>query len=116
MGVAPGCVIDAVYVFPGVPAEMKAMFESVAGEFAGAEPFTETVRAAEPESALLDRLAAVRDRYDVSVGSYPGEHVRVKITGADEALVGEAAAWLRERVESPDSGDGADDAVPVDDR
>jgi len=109
-GVAPGCVIDAVYVFPGVPSEMRAMFESVADEFAGATAYTETVRAAEPESRLLDRLAAVRDRYDVSVGSYPGEHVRVKITGADEALVGEAAAWLRERVESP----AADDAVHAD--
>src|SRR6056297_658698 len=30
VGVAPGCVIESIYVFPGVPAEMKAMFKAVA--------------------------------------------------------------------------------------
>ena len=34
-GVAPGCVIDSVYVLPGVPGEMKAMFGLVADDFAG---------------------------------------------------------------------------------
>ncbi|MFC7069088.1 competence/damage-inducible protein A [Halobaculum lipolyticum] len=98
-GVAPGCVIDGIYVFPGVPAEMEAMFASVADEFAGAEPFVATVETPEPESTLLDRLAAVRERFDVTVGSYPGDHVRVKFTGTDEERVEAAAAWLRKRVE-----------------
>lgn len=103
VGVAPGCVVDSVYVFPGVPAEMEAMFESVASEFAGERTYAETVAVAEPESALVDRFAALREAFDVSVGSYPGEHVRVKLTASDPAEAERAATWLRERVESADS-------------
>ncbi|QZP38616.1 competence/damage-inducible protein A [Halobaculum magnesiiphilum] len=108
-GVAPGCVIDSVYVLPGVPTEMKAMFASVAEEFAGDEPHTATVETPEPESRLLDRLSAVRERYDVAVGSYPGETVRVKFTGTDEAHVADAADWFRERVETAESPPAAED-------
>ena len=100
-GVAPGCVIGGVYVLPGVPAEMKAMFGEVADEFAGEVGHTESVVAAEPESELLDRLAGVRTRFDVTVGSYPGENVRVKIQGSDAETVESAAAWLRDRVQRP---------------
>ncbi|MFB6193445.1 MAG: competence/damage-inducible protein A [Halobaculum sp.] len=101
VGVAPGCVVDTVYVFPGVPHEMRAMFESVADDFAGTTQYTERVETPEPESHLLDRLAAVRERFDVSVGSYPGEYVTVKFTASDEREAEAAAAWFRERVESP---------------
>ncbi|OLZ41579.1 damage-inducible protein CinA [Natrinema saccharevitans] len=100
-GVAPGAALEGVYVLPGVPAEMKAMFESIADEFAGTQTYRETVVAAEAESALLDRIADVRERFDVSVGSYPGESVRLELTGTDEATVADAAGWLRERVDSP---------------
>ena len=102
-GVAPGCVIESVYVLPGVPAEMKAMFEEVATDFTGERRHVERVAAAEPESAMLDRIREVRDRFDVKVGSYPGDIVRVKLEGADEDVVGKAAAWLRERVDTPES-------------
>ncbi|QZX98691.1 competence/damage-inducible protein A [Halobaculum rubrum] len=109
VGVAPGCEIDAVYVFPGVPTEMRAMFESVAEEFAGDEPHTAVVETPEPESRLLDRLAEVRERYDVAVGSYPGDDVRVKFTSTDEAAVADAADWFREHVESAASTPTAED-------
>jgi molybdenum cofactor synthesis domain-containing protein len=99
VGVAPGCVIGTVYVFPGVPAELKAMFEAVADEFHGETDHVETVVAAEPESRLLDRIEAVRERFDVSVGSYPGEAVRLKLSGPDPGEVSAAADWLRERVD-----------------
>ncbi|QCC57950.1 molybdopterin-binding protein [Natrinema thermotolerans] len=100
-GVAPGAALEGVYVLPGVPAEMKAMFESIADEFAGTPTYRETVVAGEAESALLDRIADVRERFDVSVGSYPGESVSIELTGTDEATVADAADWLRERVDSP---------------
>lgn len=109
-GVAPGCVVESVYVFPGVPAEMKTMFESVAEEFSGTVKTVEWVHADEPESALLDRIAEVRDRFDVQVGSYPGEHVRLKLQSRDPETAAAAAGWLTERVavaESPD-GEGKD--------
>ncbi|WP_277555431.1 competence/damage-inducible protein A [Halobaculum limi] len=107
-GVAPGCVIDSIYVFPGVPTEMQAMFDAVAEEFAGAQPYTVTVETPEPESRLLDRLDEVQQRYDVAVGSYPGENVRVKFTSTDETLVEEAATWFRNQVERPDDPTTAD--------
>ncbi|GGN89410.1 MULTISPECIES: competence/damage-inducible protein A [Haloarcula] len=102
-GVAPGCVVEQCYVLPGVPDEMKRMFEEVAGEFSGQKQYVRTVDAAEPESALLDRLAAVQERFPVKVGSYPGETVTVRFEGPDEAVVEEAAAWLHERVDAPET-------------
>jgi len=101
-GVAPGCVVGTVYVLPGVPDEMKAMFASIEAEFDGEREAVETVVTDEPESALLDRIADLRERFDVTVGSYPGDHVRVKIRGPEESVVGEAADWLRARVDAPD--------------
>ncbi|WP_265110585.1 competence/damage-inducible protein A [Halosolutus halophilus] len=100
-GVAPGAVIEGVYVLPGVPEEMKTMFETIAPEFAGEPTYREEVVAAEPESALLDRIAQLRREFDVSVGSYPGESVRISIESTDETTAAAAAAWLRDRVESP---------------
>lgn len=101
-GVAPGCVVDHVYVLPGVPSEMKAMFEGVADEFAGEVRYTETVTTTEPESTLLDRMRGVQEAFDVDLGSYPGENVRLKVTASDPETAREAAAWLRERVETVD--------------
>ncbi|WP_226021262.1 competence/damage-inducible protein A [Halomicrobium salinisoli] len=98
-GVAPGCVVENCYVLPGVPDEMKRMFEDVAGEFAGESRHVAVVDADEPESALLDRIAELRERFPVTVGSYPGDSVSVKIQGTDADAVEEAAAWLDERVE-----------------
>lgn len=96
-GVAPGAVVESVYVLPGVPTEMKAMFESVADEFNGTPTHTVTVDVDEPESALLARFAELQETFDVSVGSYPGESVRVKITAATAAEAERAAEWVRER-------------------
>jgi molybdenum cofactor synthesis domain-containing protein len=101
-GVAPGCVLDSVYVLPGVPDEMKAMFEGIADRFEGTKRYTETVAVDEPESAMLDRLRDLREEFGVKVGSYPGETVRIKVEGTDESVVADAAAWLRERVEAPE--------------
>jgi len=109
-GVAPGAVVESVYVLPGVPGEMKAMFESVEGEFAGTRTHVATVDVDEPESELLDRFASLRERFDVRVGSYPGEVVTVKVTGESEAEVERAAAWVRDHAdaverESPKKGE-----------
>ncbi|EMA55970.1 MULTISPECIES: competence/damage-inducible protein A [Halococcus] len=109
-GVAPGCVVESVYVFPGVPEEMHAMFETVAGEFSGTISHVEWVRAAEPESALLDRIAAVRERFDVTVGSYPGEHVRLKLQSDDAEEAAAAAAWLSDRVDVAEPADESAEA------
>jgi molybdenum cofactor synthesis domain-containing protein len=107
VGVAPGCVVESVYVLPGVPAEMEAMFATVADEFSGTVQHRETVVAAEAESALVERIASLRERYPVRVGSYPGEHVRVTIQHEDPDVVAAAATWFRERVDAPDGDEAA---------
>ena len=97
-GVAPGAVVENVYVLPGVPAEMRAVFGEVAAEFTGDLVHVEVVETDQPESSLLDVLDAVQDRFDVRVGSYPGDGVRIKIRSTDEQTAVDAAAWVRERV------------------
>lgn len=103
-GVAPGCVIENVYVLPGVPNEMRAMFELVADQFGGQTRHRAVVRTAEPESQLLDRIRDVQEQFDVKVGSYPGDYVRLRIQSTDEQAVDAAAEWLEARVDAPDSG------------
>lgn len=100
VGVAPGAKIEGIYVFPGVPAEMQGMFATVAEDFIGEARVRRSVTIDEPESHLLDRFAALQERFDVSVGSYPGESVEVRITGTDEQEVNNAAAWLTERAQT----------------
>ena len=102
-GLCPGCVLENVYAFPGVPAEMKALFEQVAAEFGG-DAVSTTLYTPQPEASLLDALDGVRERFDVTVGSYPATEARnrLKVTGTDPDAVAEAAAWLRERVEVTD--------------
>lgn len=102
VGVAPGCVIDSVYVLPGVPEEMEAMFDRVCHAFDGETQHVETVETPESEKALLDRIATVRERFDVTLGSYPGETVRLRVRGPDPEAVTAAADWLRRHVDRPE--------------
>ena len=108
-GLSPGCVIEPsdgahgpVYVLPGIPSEMTAMFESVAGEFAG-DVRSATLYTEEPEANLVARLDEVRDRFGVQVGCYPDRdagHNRLKLRAEDEASLADARAWLAANVET----------------
>lgn len=100
-GLSPGCVVENVYVFPGVPEEMRAMFEGVASEFGG-DVVSRTLYTPAPEGAVTRQLAALREEFDVAVGSYPtseSSHNRIKLTASDPEAVDAATAWLRENVE-----------------
>ncbi|QCJ46202.1 molybdopterin-binding protein [Haloprofundus sp. MHR1] len=99
-GLSPGCVMENVYVLPGIPDEMRAMFDRVADEFGG-DVTSETLRTPAPEGAVTSQLAQVRDQYDVAVGSYPSrgeEYNRIKVTSQDPGAVDAAVTWLREHV------------------
>lgn len=113
-GLAPGCVLENVYVFPGIPEELEAMFEQVAAEFAG-EKRSRTLYTVEPEANVVTQLEAVMDQHEVSVGCYPDReagHNRLKLTATDDEELAAAAAWLLEHVDasetpvSRDWGDG----------
>ncbi|MFB6105532.1 MAG: competence/damage-inducible protein A [Halobacteriaceae archaeon] len=103
---SPGCVVESVYVTPGVPEEMRAMFALVADEFGGAAR-ARTLYTPAPEGAVVDVLADARDAFDVSVGSYPAKgaetHNRVTLRGTDEGELDRAESWLRAHLDVVDA-------------
>ena len=113
-GLAPGCVIENVYVLPGIPEELKAMFESVAKEFSGdrTSRFLYTI---EPEANIIPALEAAMDEFAVTVGCYPdreADHNRLKLTATDDSTLAEAADWLLSQInasETPVSRDWSTD-------
>jgi len=108
-GISPGCVVGNVYVLPGIPDEMKTVFERVADEFDG-DVASRTLYTETPESHLNTVLTDVGERFDVRVGCYPvDERKRVRLVSEDETLLDEAAEWLASQPEfesAPAGGDG----------
>jgi molybdenum cofactor synthesis domain-containing protein len=101
LGGAPGFVIENVYVLPGLPAEMEAMFETVAAELAGGSPIESWRRRYRTtESRIVAVLEAGGERHpEVRVGSYPsfgpgGGTVEVVLKSADADALAAAAAWF----------------------
>jgi molybdenum cofactor synthesis domain-containing protein len=106
-GGAPGFVLDNVYVLPGLPGEMKPMFDSVADEIRRGEPIAAWRRSFRTrESAITPLLVAAVDRYPgVVVGSYPtfaeeGPRVEVVLKSSDSELLEAARAWLEAELEA----------------
>jgi len=73
VSVAPGFRVENVYVLPGVPSIMRAMFEGLRPSLRGGEPVrSRTVTVYAPEGEVARPLAEVHDRHpDVEIGSYP---------------------------------------------
>jgi molybdenum cofactor synthesis domain-containing protein len=103
LGGAPGFVIGNVYVLPGLPSEMEAMFETVAAELGGGRPigsWRRTYRTT--ESRIVSILEAGGERYPaVKVGSYPsfgaeGSSVEVVLKSNDPAALAAARAWFEQ--------------------
>ena len=103
LGGAPGFVIGNVYVLPGLPSEMEAMFETVAAELGGGSPigsWRRTYRTT--ESRIVSILEAGGERYPaVKVGSYPsfgaeGTFVEVVLKSNDPAALAAAQAWFEQ--------------------
>lgn len=115
-GLAPGCVLENVYVFPGIPEELEAMFEGVGAEFSG-DKRSRTLYTTEPEANIVGDLEAVMKRFDVTVGCYPDReagHNRLKLTAVDAKQLDDATDWLLDSIaasETPVSRDWDDDDV-----
>jgi molybdenum cofactor synthesis domain-containing protein len=106
LGGAPGFALENVYVMPGLPAEMEAMFDAVAEEFRRGEPIAAWRRTYRTrESAIAPLLVEAGDRWPgVFVGSYPtfpvdGPHVEVVVKSSDSAALAAASAWLASAIE-----------------
>jgi molybdenum cofactor synthesis domain-containing protein len=100
LGGAPGFVIGNVHVLPGLPSEMKAMFETLAGRFQGQPIGDWRRRYPTGEGQIVVVLEEATRRHPaVTVGSYPffldtGPEVEVVLKSADAEALGEAVAWV----------------------
>ena len=101
LGGAPGFVLENVYVLPGLPSEMEAMFEVIAGELEGGSPigaWRRTYRTR--ESVIAPALVEAGERWPgVLVGSYPmfgddGPTVEVVVKSSDADALRAASEWL----------------------
>jgi molybdenum cofactor synthesis domain-containing protein len=100
LGGAPGFRIGNVYVLPGLPREMVAMFDAIAGRFRGLPIVSRrrTVRATEGQLVvLLERATA--EHPSVTVGSYPrfgpnGPEVEIVLKSSDLAALEAASLSL----------------------
>ena len=100
-GGAPGFVLGNVYVLPGLPAEMEAMFELVAAEVGGSSPIASWRRTYRTtESRIVAVLEAAGTNHPaVRVGSYPtfgaeGSTVEIVLKSSDPEALAAAQAWL----------------------
>ena len=105
-GGAPGFVIGNVYVLPGLPAEMEAMFDMVADELGGGSPigsWRRTYRTT--ESRIVTVLEAAGEQHpSVRVGSYPsfgadGSTVEIVLKSSDPEALAAARAWLERELD-----------------
>ena len=101
LGGAPGFAIANVYVFPGLPSEMEAMFGVVADELRRASPIASWRRSYRTrESEIVAVLVEVGRRHPgVLVGSYPsfapeGAVVEIVVKSSDPAELAAATAWI----------------------
>ena len=106
LGGAPGFAIENVYVLPGLPSEMEAMFASVEEEFRRGSPIESWHREYRTyESVISASLAETGERWpNVLVGSYPsfgngGFTVEVVLKSSDAVALAAASAWLESAIE-----------------
>ncbi len=106
LGGAPGFVIENVYVLPGLPSEMEAMFDSVAEEFRSGSPigaWRRTYRTR--ESVIAPALVEAGERWPGAlVGSYPtfgpdGPSVEVVVKSSDADELAAVSGWLARALE-----------------
>jgi molybdenum cofactor synthesis domain-containing protein len=106
LGGAPGFVLENVYVLPGLPAEMEAMFATIEDELRRAQPIRSWRRRYRTrESAIVGVLEATVERHPaVLVGSYPtfgegGPEVEVVVKSSDPDAFAAASAWIEAALE-----------------
>jgi molybdenum cofactor synthesis domain-containing protein len=111
LGGAPGFAIGNVFVLPGLPAEMEAMYEVIEPELGGAPPICSWRRTyATTESRIVDVLRELERRHPgVRVGSYPsfrpeGSRVEVVLKSSDTAELAAASAWAQSALEEAVGG------------
>jgi molybdenum cofactor synthesis domain-containing protein len=105
-GGAPGFAIENVYVLPGLPSEMEAMFTSIEEELRRGTPIQAWRRVYRTyDSVIADTLTETVERWPgILVGSYPsfsteGSTVEVVLKSSDADALAAASAWLAAAIE-----------------
>jgi molybdenum cofactor synthesis domain-containing protein len=107
LGGAPGFQLENVYVMPGLPAEMEAMFLAIEEELRRGSPigaWRQTYRTG--ESQIAAALVEAGERWPgVLIGSYPafgddGPTVEVVVKSGDADELAAASAWLASAIEA----------------
>jgi molybdenum cofactor synthesis domain-containing protein len=111
LGGAPGFAIENVYVFPGLPSEMEAMFLDIEEEFRRGSPIGSWRRVYRTrESLIATALVEAGERWPaVLVGSYPsfsddGPTVEVVLKSGDADALAAASEWLASALEERSRG------------
>ena len=105
-GGAPGFRLENVWVLPGLPSEMEAMFDAYADQLRGEVPISAWRRAYRTrESDIVQLLTGATVRWPrVTIGSYPrflpdGPEVEVVLKSADSNALAAAVAWLEPQLD-----------------
>jgi molybdenum cofactor synthesis domain-containing protein len=104
---APGFRVENVYILPGVPQIMQAIFSELQHRLrGGAKLLSRSVSCALSEGALAKQLGALQERYaDLEIGSYPYFRrsdfgVTLVLRGTDRGRLGEAVEALKALIRS----------------
>ncbi len=104
ISVAPGFIVENVYVMAGIPAVMQAMFEGIRGELKGGAPaLSRSLTVMIPEGTIAAGLGDIQARYPhIDIGSYPfsndsgGYGTSIVLRGTEKEALALAAAEVRE--------------------
>jgi molybdenum cofactor synthesis domain-containing protein len=104
LGGVPGFVLRNIYVLPGAPGEMRAMFETIDFSEATRPIYSESLTCSVMEhrvTALLKQFDELHD--DVRLGSYPDlgsspPRLTLTLTSRDASAMRQAARWVASRL------------------
>jgi molybdenum cofactor synthesis domain-containing protein len=110
-GGAPGFRLENVWVLPGLPSEMEAMFDHYVDEIRGEDTVAAWRRAFRTrESEIVQLLSGAMVRWpEVSIGSYPrflpeGPEVEIVLKSTDARALEQAARWLEPQLAAAEAG------------
>jgi molybdenum cofactor synthesis domain-containing protein len=105
-GGAPGFAIENVYVMPGLPSEMEAMFDAIAEKFRRGSAIGAWRRVYRTrESDIAPAMVEAGERWPgVLIGSYPtfgpdGPEVEVVVKSSDPEELAAASEWLASAID-----------------
>lgn len=109
VGVAPGFIVDShTIVLPGVPGELKGIFNSICTRFSGKKSKTEWIYTTKFESDVVDILNEALTLFpEVKIGSYPslenvdGNNVyslKIRLNSTNYHMLNQIKKWLKPKL------------------